>query len=433
MVPCGIVLLCRIFRKSAIGVKGLYIENIKIALRAVRGQALRSTLTALIIAVGITALVGILTAIDALKGKIESDFQSMGSNTFSLRSGASGLSGSRSGRRERIYPPITYRQALDFAERYEYPAISSVSAIVSPTATVQYGSRKTNPNVQVIAASEGYLSTAGYKIERGRNFSLDEDRSGSPVALIGKDVEKKIFTGEADRSLGSSILVGSKRYTVVGILESKGNSIGFSGDNQVIIPIRNARLTFLNPQTSFTVNVQTQSAQEMRGAEVAAVGLMRNIRRDPLGEPSSFRITQSDNLVNLVLEQLSVITVIATFIGVITLIGAAIGLMNIMLVSVTERTREIGVRKAIGAAAGTIRNQFLVEAIVIGQLGGLLGIVLGISSGNLIGLLIDSPFIVPWKWIIGGIVLCLGVGLASGYYPAKKASKLDPIESLRHE
>lgn len=398
-----------------------------------RSQALRTTLTALIIAVGIMALVGILTAIDALQGKIENDFQKMGSNTFSISGNYGNLSGSGQGRRDRISPAITYEQAESFLKDYDFPAVVSLSSMVTGTGTLQYFSQKTNPNVKVIAASEGYLSTAGYTVEQGRNFSSDEDAEGAPVVLIGKDVQTKLFSEGLINPLGEAIFIGQKRYMVVGVLKSKGNSFGFSGDNQVIIPLRNARLNFLTAQSPFTVNVQTTRTEEMPIAMTIATGLMRNIRSDVPGEESSFNIAQSDNLVNLVLEQLSVITVIATAIGIITLLGAAIGLMNIMLVSVTERTREIGVRKAIGAASGTIRNQFLIEAIVIGQIGGILGIILGITCGNLIGLLIESPFIIPWRWIIGGVVLCFGVGLASGYYPAKKAAALDPIESLRFE
>jgi putative ABC transport system permease protein len=407
-------------------------ENIKISLRAIRSQLLRTTLTVFIITIGITSLVGTLTSIDALKSSINSNFTSMGANTFTIRNREMTVRIGRNGKKPKAYRNISYQEAIEFSKAYNFPAKPSVSTFASGASTLKFESKKTNPNIRIFGGDENYMATSGYELEKGRNFSAQEIQYGKHVVILGKEVIDALFSKKQD-PIDKVITIGSGKYRIIGTLKSKGNSVGFGGDKVAILPLSNVRQYFSIPNMTFTINVMCNNSQLMDAAVGEAIGTFRVIRKLSAGEEDTFEITKSDNLANLLIENMQKVTLGATIIGIITLLGAAIGLMNIMLVSVSERTREIGIRKAVGATKKTIRSQFLVEALVICQLGGFAGTLLGIILGNVIAYMFGISFIVPWFWIIMSTILCLIVGTAAGIYPAIKASKLDPIEALRFE
>lgn len=416
------------FRFRKIGTQ--FSENLKIASQSLKVNKLRAILTVLIIAIGIMALVGILTSIEAIRSSLNSNFSSLGSNTFRITSWSMQQEG---GDRERIeYKDISYREACDFKDRYKFPSTIAISMRGSQQAIIKYKSKKSNPNISIIGVDENYFAVSGYEIEQGRNFSFQEVMQGSFVVIIGKEIQTTMFPAN-ENPIGKKILIGNGRYTVIGILKSKGSSFGGGGDKICFVPIQNARSQQTTTGLTFTINIMPQAPEYLDQAISEAEGMFRVIRKLRAGEENNFEISKSDSLVNMLMDNIKYVTIAATLIGIITLIGASIGLMNIMLVSVTERTREIGTRKAMGATPSIIRQQFLFEAIYIGQLGGILGIILGIVIGNLIALLIGGPFVVPWLWVMGGVLLCFIVSIASGYIPANKAAKLDPIDALRYE
>lgn len=408
------------------------LDNILLAINAMRTNWLRSVLTSLIIAFGIMALVGILTAVDGIKASLNSNFATMGANNFDIRQKGTGINVGRRGMRAENYEPVSLPQALLFKERFEYPATVSVSFFADGQSTVKLQSKKTNPNISIRGGDENYLPISGIELTIGRNFSEAEARSGRAVALIGEGIARHLF-GNPQAAIDEIVSVNNRPYLVLGIMSAAGSTGLFNPDDMVLIPLLNARGIYATNQTTYVTTVRVDAAYEIDLAIAEATGLMRSVRRLQVNEEEDFTISKSDKLSTILLEQSSYVTSAATIIGLITLLGGAIGLMNIMLVSVAERIREIGICKALGATRRTILTQFLVEAVVICQLGGVMGIVLGIGAGNMVSVLINGPFIIPWAWIGGGIVLCLIVGLVSGLYPAVRAAAVDPIESLRHE
>jgi putative ABC transport system permease protein len=412
--------------------RAMFIENVRIAMKSIRTNLLRTILTVLIIAFGIMALVGILTAIDSIKLSLTESFSLMGANTFTIESRSMRVQIGNQSYRRKNHEFISHRQAQEFKDKYELPGRVSIWTRASGSAIVKYKSYKSNPNTTVLGVDEDYIFTAGYEIEKGRNFTESEIRENANIVLIGAEVARKAFVNNQD-PLNRFISVGNGRYRVVGVLKSRGNSGNMGTDRTCLIPYSNVRQYFSRPQMSYSINVMPSEAQMLDVSVSEAEGIFRQVRRLEARDETDFNITKSDQLAQMLLENMKMVTMAATLIGLITLMGAVIGLMNIMLVSVTERTKEIGTRKALGAKSVMIKRQFLYEAIVIGQMGALVGILLGIIMGNGVSLAIGSSFIIPWKWIITGIVLCFGVGIISGYFPAVKASKLDPILALRHE
>ncbi len=407
-------------------------ENIQTAIGSVRSQKLRATLTVSIIAIGITALVGMITAVKCIERKLSEEFSRLGSNTFSIRSGNNARQGMRRGQSNRQVEVISYHEAQKFQELFKGDATISLSVFATATATVSRAGLKTNPNVSVLGCDANYFDLSSYVLSEGRNFSSFELKDGANVMVCGADIAKELFKGGVS-PVGQVVDVNGRSYAIVGVLKEKGNTFGFAGDNQCLIPLTNVRKTFGDENSEYQISVAVKSAKQLESATEKAVEAMRIARSDGPGEANSFEVNMSNGLVEQLMGLISGITLGGICIGIITLISAGIGLMNIMLVSVTERTREIGVRKSIGASAKIIRQQFLIEAIVIGQIGGIIGIVLGVLIGNVVSLVIGVGFTIPWLWLILGASISFLVSVASGYYPAKKASLLDPIEALRYE
>ncbi|PJE42236.1 MAG: ABC transporter permease [Flavobacterium sp.] len=412
---------------------GLFRENVKIAMGSIRAQLLRTILTVIIIAIGITALVGILTVVTAIEYNLNSSFASMGSNTFNINQYES--TGRRRGNEEieKINPIISYPEARAFKEKFNTPFTqTSLSFIATSNAEVKFENKKTDPEISVLGIDEFYLTNSGLEVTQGRNFNSFDISNNVYSCVVGSDFATRGLLKDTN-PIDKIISVRGAKFKVIGVLKEKGSTFGNSQDLRVMIPIQVARSMFSAPNINYSLSTMVSKKELLDESIDNAIITMRKIRKLNPVEENNFGISRSDDLINRIGELTGFLSWSAWIMGIITILGSSIALMNIMVVSVTERTREIGVRKALGAKKSTIAFQFFIETLTIGQMGGFFGIILGILIGFIICLAAGWDFVIPWGAIIAAFITSFIVALVSGLYPAIKASKLDPIEALRYE
>lgn len=410
----------------------LFRENIKIAFGSIRTQLLRTILTVLIIAIGITALVGILSAVSALENTISSDFSTMGANTFNIQRYEFATQRESGREVQKINPIISYRDVKEFETKYNFPYTQvSLSFVGTSAAEVKFENRKTDPEVIVLGINEHYIQNSGLEISDGRDFNYFDIENNSSLCVIGSDLAKALLNDV--NPIGQTLSVRGAKFTVIGVLKAKGSSFGNNQDLRMMIPIQGARTIFTGPNINYSLSVKTDNKDMLEGAQDDAILTFRNIRGLNPIEENNFGIERSDDLINRIASITNYLYVAAWIISMITILGSSIALMNILFVSVTERTREIGVRKALGAKRKTIASQFFMESIIIGQLGGVLGIILGTLIGYGVSSMANFQFSIPWLAMFSAFTIAFIVAIVAGLLPAVKAAKLDPVESLRYE
>jgi putative ABC transport system permease protein len=421
-------------------------DSFVLAWRTVKSNKLRTGITVTIIAFGIMALIGIITAISAMNQSLKENFSFMGANAFVVRykemnarmggpNDGEEFAKSKKGQKEKksnLDKPIRIEEATYFKEHFGFNRASvSISQRLGGNNELHYKDKKTNPQIRMMGGDENFLIVNGYSLTTGRNLNNVDIQSGRNVCIIGSNVAAKLFPNKPEACIDKVILLQSKPYRVIGLLKSKGSSAMLRQDDVVISSLKNARQYQSN--SGYSLGVMVNNVAELEPAIGETTDQMRKARRLIPTESDNFVIDKSDKFAQMFIGFLAGVSGAAGAIGMITLIGAAIGLMNIMLVAVSERTREVGLIKALGGKKKDVRRQFLFESICISILGAVIGIFLGILVGNLFSVILNTGFVIPWVWVFIGIAICSVVGLVAGIYPAMKAASLNPINALRYE
>jgi putative ABC transport system permease protein len=407
----------------------LFPEILRMSFASLGVNKLRSGLTMFGITVGVFSVIGVMTGITALRDNIESGLNVLGANSFQISK----------------FPAINFsdpwvrfrnRRDISYAQGERLKELMRNQAEISLTyrrggRRVTYLDRRTNPNVALWGADENFITSRNFEIAAGRNIGPDDVAVGRAVVVIGDDIVKRLFPQE--EALGKVVRIDGQNYTIVGLLVAKGTSFGQSQDNQAIAPITQYLETYGSNWRSVGINVQAPNQETLTETQEAAIGAMRLVRGLQPEQPNDFEVFSNESLIEAFNNIASIVAVGALVISGIALVAAGVGVMNIMLVSVTERTKEIGIRKSIGAKQKNILVQFLIEAVVLSLVGGLLGVLAGVIGGNIVAILFKVPMVFPWGWASLGLGVCSGIGVVFGFYPAWKAARLDPIEALRYE
>jgi putative ABC transport system permease protein len=406
-----------------------FAEIVRMALNALRVNKLRSFLTMLGVTIGVFSVIGVMTALSVIQTSIEGGLSFLGSNIFQFAKypvmSTSDPEETFANRRN-----ITLAEGNEFIRLMDGQASAICLKVFDGGKTASYGRTKLQGRT-IVGTNEHFLAANSYTIGYGRNITPEDVALGRAVAIVGAQVPKKLFPSESP--LLKTIKVNERPYQIIGVMEEKGSSFGQSQDDLIAVPITKFFNDFGHANRTVNIAIQSISQATYNQTLDKAISAMRSARGLKLSEPNDFEIYSNDTLVSAFGQIAGTIRVGAFVVSAIALLAAGIGIMNIMLVSVTERTREIGVRKAIGARRHDIVRQFLIEAIVLSEVGGLIGIILGVGGGNGIALAFDIAMVFPWGWAVAGLVVCSLIGIGFGWYPAYKAAALHPIEALRYE